>query len=88
MRNYLTFCNDFPEVSTQIYTRFSGCEIAQFFGRYYGRLLQLLARKSKDVCCAIDRFRTASLVATQNGAISGPRLHEEREYSNWGKLSK
>jgi hypothetical protein len=23
-------------VSTQIYTRFSGCEIAQFFGRYYG----------------------------------------------------
>ncbi len=29
-----SFVNDFPDVSTQIYTRFSGREIAQFVGRY------------------------------------------------------
>jgi len=35
MRNDFKVVNDFPEVSTQIYTLFSGCEIAPFFGRYY-----------------------------------------------------
>ncbi len=31
---FKSFVNDLPDVSTQIYTLFSGCEIAQFFGRY------------------------------------------------------
>ncbi len=37
MKNDLkVLVDDLPEVSTQIYTCFSGCEIAHFFGRHTG----------------------------------------------------